>query len=64
MNKSSRSPLVTKKNAPYFFVGPVVIVFTIFMMYPIFRSLYLSFFELTSGIRVRGLQKLHKAFQG
>ena len=49
MNKSSRSPLVNKKNAPYFFVGPVVIIFTIFMMYPIFRSLYLSFFELTSG---------------
>lgn len=64
MNKSSRSPLVNKKNAPYFFVGPVVIIFTIFMMYPIFRSLYLSFFELTSGEYVFvGLKNYTKLFK-
>ena len=64
MNKTPRSPLVTKKNAPYIFIAPVVIVFTIFMLYPILRSLYLSFFELTSGEYVFvGLKNYKKLFQ-
>lgn len=46
MNKRT---LVTRKNAPYFFITPVCVVFTVFMVYPILRSLYLSFFELVSG---------------
>ena len=56
--------LVTQKNAHYIFIAPVVIVFTIFMLYPILRSLYLSFFELTSGEYVFvGLKKYKKLFQ-
>lgn len=30
-------------------IAPVVVIFLIFMVYPILRSLYLSFFELVSG---------------
>lgn len=30
-------------------LAPVVVIFVVFMVYPILRSLYLSFFELVSG---------------
>lgn len=60
----NRSPLVTRKNAPYIFIGPIVIVFAIFMVYPIIRSLYLSFFELISGEYVFvGFKNYTKLFQ-
>ncbi len=56
--------LVTRKTAPYYFIAPVVIVFAIFMVYPILRSLYLSFFELTSGEYVFvGLKNYQKLFR-
>lgn len=40
-----------KKNKyiPYLFLAPFFIIFTIFVIYPIFNSLYLSFTE-TKGI--------------
>lgn len=44
-----KKPLVNRKTVPYIMIAPVVIIFTVFMVYPICRSLYLSFFELVSG---------------
>ncbi len=56
--------LVTRKTAPYYFIAPVVAIFAVFMVYPILRSLYLSFFELTSGEYVFvGLKNYQKLFQ-
>lgn len=46
MNKKS---LVNRKTIPYIMIAPVVVIFLLFMVYPILRSLYLSFFELVSG---------------
>ena len=46
MNKKQ---LVNQKTIPYVLIAPIVIIFTVFMVYPILRSLYLSFFELVSG---------------
>ena len=44
-----KKPLINRKTIPYFMIAPVVVIFLIFMVYPILRSLYLSFFELVSG---------------
>ncbi len=61
MNKKS---LINKKTVPYLFVLPIVLIFTVFMIYPILRSLYLSFFELVSGsyqfVGIRNYQALLK----
>ena len=46
MNKKS---LINQKNIAYILIAPVVVIFLIFMVYPVLRSLYLSFFELVSG---------------
>ncbi len=40
---------ITKKTAPYIFIAPVLIIFIVFMAYPIGRSFYLSFFEMQGG---------------
>lgn len=45
----NKKPLINRKTIPYFLIAPVVVIFIIFMVYPILRSLYLSFFELVSG---------------
>ena len=45
----NKKPLVNRKTVPYIMIAPIVVIFTIFMVYPILRSLYLSFFELVSG---------------
>lgn len=45
----NKKPLINRKTIPYFMIAPVVVIFLIFMVYPILRSLYLSFFELVSG---------------
>lgn len=59
-----RNSLVTRKTAPYYFIAPVIVIFAVFMVYPILRSLYLSFFELTSGEYVFvGLKNYQKLFQ-
>lgn len=44
-----KKPLINRKTIPYILISPVVVIFLIFMVYPILRSLYLSFFELVSG---------------
>lgn len=35
--------MMTKKTAPYLFLLPMVILFAIFMVYPVINSLILSF---------------------
>lgn len=42
--------MITKKNAPYFFLAPVLILFLAFMAYPIIDSLRLSFYNFEGGI--------------
>lgn len=46
MNKKA---LINQKTIPYILIAPIVVIFALFMVYPILRSLYLSFFELVSG---------------
>lgn len=41
--KKSKSKMKNYNNAGYFFVLPFVVVFLIFSVYPVFRTLYLSF---------------------
>lgn len=45
----SKRPLINRKTIPYVMIAPIVVIFALFMIYPILRSLYLSFFELVSG---------------
>lgn len=45
-------------------IAPVVVIFLIFMVYPILRSLYLSFFELVSGsYEFVGIKNYQNLFQ-
>ena len=44
--KRKRSKLTAYNNWGYFFVAPFVIVFLIFSVYPVLRTLYLSFTDL------------------
>ena len=45
------SPLrISAKTAPYYFVAPAVIVFGCFMVYPMVRSLILSFQSFDAGV--------------
>ena len=44
--KRKRSKLTAYNNWGYFFVAPFVIVFCIFSVYPVLRTLYLSFTDL------------------
>ncbi|NBI05893.1 carbohydrate ABC transporter permease [Senegalia massiliensis] len=37
------------KTAPYYFLIPVILVFSIFMLYPIGKSFWLSFYEFQGG---------------
>ena len=46
---TSRRSIITQKNAPYFFLFPIVLLFAVFMVYPIIYSLGLSFFEFEAG---------------
>ncbi len=48
--KANRKSFVNKKTVPYILIGPVLLIFIVFMAYPIGRSFYLSFFELESGV--------------
>lgn len=45
----NKKPLINQKTIPYILIAPIVVIFALFMVYPILRSLYLSFFELVSG---------------
>ncbi|MGL6201253.1 MAG: carbohydrate ABC transporter permease [Lachnospiraceae bacterium] len=44
-----KRPIINQKTVPYVLILPTVLIFAAFMIYPIFRSLYLSFFEYTAG---------------
>lgn len=41
--------IITKKNAPYFFMAPMIILFLTFMAYPIADSFRLSFLDFEGG---------------
>lgn len=41
--------MITRKNAPYFFLAPVFVLFLAFMAYPIIDSLRLSFYNFEGG---------------
>lgn len=41
--------MITKKNAPYLFLAPMMLLFAVFMIYPIIDSLILSFQDFTDG---------------
>ena len=45
-NKKKHSKLTAYNNWGYFFVAPFVIVFCIFSIYPVLRTLYLSFTDI------------------
>lgn len=40
---------LSSKTAPYYFLLPVLIIFCVFMVYPIFKSLVLSFYKFKGG---------------
>lgn len=44
-----RKSLMTRKNAPYLFLTPMIILFSVFMIYPVIKSLILSFQDFTDG---------------
>ncbi|MFD0829739.1 sugar ABC transporter permease [Neobacillus cucumis] len=48
--------IVTPKNAPYFFIGPALLLLIVFTVYPVISSLILSFQE------VRGVEKTFVGF--
>lgn len=49
--------IITKKNAPYVFLAPMIIMFLVFMAYPIIDSLRLSFHDFEGGVyRFVGLE--------
>lgn len=47
---TSRRTLVTQRNAPYFFLLPIVLIFAAFMVYPIIDSFILSLTKFESGV--------------
>ncbi len=47
MSVSKGNKKVLKKWQPYFLIFPVLAVFTVFMFYPFFKTLYMSFFQGT-----------------
>lgn len=44
-----RKSLMTRKNAPYLFLTPMIILFSVFMIYPVIKSLILSFQDFIDG---------------
>ncbi|MEG7530680.1 MAG: sugar ABC transporter permease, partial [Hungatella sp.] len=42
--------IITKKTAPYFFLAPMILLFSAFMAYPIIDSFRLSFLEFEGGV--------------
>lgn len=44
-----RRGIMTRKNAPYLFLTPMIILFAVFMIYPVIKSLILSFQDFTDG---------------
>lgn len=52
IKKRMRKPIITEKTAPYFFLAPVIIIFSIFMVYPIVKSLMLCTQKFENGVYV------------
>lgn len=44
-----RKQIMTRKSAPYFFLLPMIILFSVFMIYPVIDSLILSFQDFVDG---------------
>src|SRR5688572_25374841 len=40
---------IQSKYAPYFFVAPFVILFCVFLLYPMVLSVFLSFYKFATG---------------
>lgn len=49
MNNKKRKRLIGVKQAPYMFILPCLVIFIVFMIYPIIDSLLLSFQEFKAG---------------
>ena len=44
-----RRSFVNKKTAPYIFLLPMILLFGVFMVYPVIKSLALSFYDFEGG---------------
>lgn len=49
MNKIIKKIKLNPKNAPYYFLLPVILIFAVFIIYPIIKSFLLSFYEFKAG---------------
>lgn len=49
MKKLFNKIKVNPKNAPYYFLIPVIVIFSVFMIYPIIKSFLISFYEFKAG---------------
>lgn len=49
MDKLLKKIKLSPKNAPYYFLIPVIVIFSVFIMYPIIKSFLLSFYEFKAG---------------
>ena len=49
MEGKIKKSFITKQNVPYIFMAPMVILFAVFMVYPILHSFILSFFHFEGG---------------
>ena len=47
--KERRKNFVNKKTAPYVFLLPMIVLFGVFMVYPVIKSLGLSFYDFEGG---------------
>ena len=47
--KERKRNFVNKKTAPYIFLLPMIVLFGVFMVYPVIKSLALSFYDLRAG---------------
>ena len=45
-----RRSFVNKKTAPYIFLLPMILLFGVFMVYPVIKSLALSFYDFEGEI--------------
>lgn len=43
--KERKRNFVNKKTAPYIFLLPMIVLFGVFMIYPVIKSLALSFYD-------------------
>lgn len=59
-----KKPLINQRTVPYVLLAPTIILFALFMVYPISRSLYLSFFEfVVEHYRFVGIRNYINLFQ-